>query len=640
MCGITGFITSPQSTGEPLLNQAKRMCDSIAHRGPDGDGFWVDQNAGVALAHRRLAIVDLTPAGDQPMISSCGRFAMVYNGEVYNATEVASSLSNLKLRGTSDSEVILEAISQRGIVKSISQLVGMFAIAVWDKKLQELTLIRDRLGIKPIYWSNEGDTFLFGSELRALRQHPDCPDKLNHNAIVSYLRKGYFSAPDSIFSGVNKIEPGTILTVSADRKTRLEKYWSLEGVVENGLAYPFTGTDQQATDKLDALLQDAVSMRMISDVPIGAFLSGGVDSSTVAAMMQAASDQPIRTFSIGFDVEQYNEAHHAAKVAQHLKTEHTELYVTSNDALNVVPQLNSIYDEPFADASQIPTFLVSKLTRQHVTVALSGDGGDELFLGYNRYYQSSKYLKFLNQPQSILNIQARLADTLSSTKVQKYFPKHFKVNFPSHRLQRLATVLKAGHKFALYEQSLTMNENPTRYLKRGMENKTPDWTLASELKFNDDFAYMQFIDTMDYLPNDILTKVDRASMATSLEARVPLIDHRVVEFSWTLSEQLKTRNGSGKWILRNVLQRYVPTELIERPKMGFGVPIGQWLKGPLRDWAEDLLSEESLLQTGIFEVMPVRQIWSEHITNELDWQHKLWCILNLQAWAKNTHYTL
>lgn len=640
MCGIAGFITSRTTATNDLHRDVKSMSDSIAHRGPDGEGFWFDQDAGLALAHRRLAIVDLTESGNQPMISSCGNFAMVYNGEVYNAASVASSLSNLNLKGTSDSEVILEAFSQWGIEKTVTQLIGMFAIALWDIKKQELTLVRDRLGIKPIYWSNEGDSFIFGSELKALRQHPDCPNKLNHNAIASYLRKGYFNAPQSIFQGVNKLEPGTYLTVSNNRKTTIEKFWSLEEVAKKGIANPFNGSDLEATDHLDTLLQDAVSMRMISDVPFGAFLSGGIDSSTVAALMQKASATPIKTFSIGFDVAQYNEAQHAAEVAAHLKTDHTELYVTSNDALDVIPQLPEMYDEPFADASQIPTYIVSKLTRDYVTVALSGDGGDELFVGYDRYFLTQKYRRLLNQPKFMLNLQSKLVRSLAGNSLQKKLPDRVKRIAPKHRLNRLADVLKGGQITSLYEQTLSLNENPEALLIHGTEEKIAAWSIASDMEFADNYSFMQFIDTLDYLPDDILTKVDRASMATSLEARVPLIDHRVVEFSWTLPQHMKTREGKGKWLLRNVLHRYVPQELIERPKMGFGVPIDQWLRGPLKEWGDDLLSEDALNDTGIFNVAPVRQLWLEHTSGKCDWQYKLWSILNLQAWARNTDYTL
>ncbi len=638
MCGISGFITNTSISETQLHSLVTAMSDAIAHRGPDGDGIWLNANEGVAIAHRRLAIIDLTTTGEQPMTSSCGNLVMVYNGEVYNARELSQELTNLNLRGTSDSEIILEAFSQWGITKTAKKLIGMFAISIWNRSERTLTLVRDRLGIKPIYWSNTGHTFLFGSELKALTQHPDCPKKINHNAIAGYLRKCYINAPHSIFEGVHKLLPGSILTVTAGSEPKIEQFWSLDNVISNST--PYVGSDHQALTDLEVLLQDAVSRRMISDVPLGAFLSGGIDSSLVASLMQNVSKSKIKTFSIGFDIEEYNEAQHAAKVAQHLGTEHTELYVTASDALNIIPSLTSMYDEPFADASQIPTFLVSKLTRKHVTVALSGDGGDELFTGYERYFTSYKYRNILKQPQALMNAEAIALEALTPELVRKLnnFIPGFKNLSKGNRLSRLAPILREGDLIALYRKTLSHNENPNNLLLRGTEEHGIPWQRAKNIAFNDEYAMMQYIDTLDYLPDDILTKLDRASMAVSLEARVPLIDHRVVEFAWSLPKNMRVRDGQGKWLLRQLLYKYVPRELVDRPKMGFGVPIDHWLRKPLRDWAEDLLSTESLRDTGIFNPVPVKKMWQEHLNNDYNWQYGLWDILCMQDWARKNTY--
>ena len=638
MCGIAGFLTSVPSSTEALKHQAQKMSDAISHRGPDGNGFWVDPDAGVSLAHRRLAVVDLTELGNQPMISRCEDLVMVYNGEVYNAGDIAADLHNPQLKGTSDSEVILEAFSQWGIEKTIPLLVGMFAIAVWRRSTRQLSLVRDRLGIKPLYWTNCGNNFLFGSELKALRAHNSCPTKLNHSIIGNYLRKSYVNAPNTIYEKVHQLEPGKILTTTINAEPVISHYWSLHDVATHGTSHIDERKDEAIIDDLHALLDDAVKRRMIADVPFGAFLSGGVDSSAVVALMQKNSSVPVQTFSIGFEEKEYNEAQHAAAVAKHLKTEHTELYVTAQDALDVIPDLHRFYDEPFADASQIPTYLVSKMTREHVTVALSGDGGDELFAGYERYFSANNYQRILNQPKIARLAQAMAFENIPAPlarQLHKYAPGKLKNIFNDINIKRLPRILKDGSKLSLYSSLLWHIEDPASSLQNADEEIDQLWQRARDLNFNDKYGAFQYIDAQDYLTDGILVKVDRASMANSLEARVPLLDHRIVEFSWKLPERMKVRNGQGKWALRQVLYEHVPKELIERPKMGFGVPIDKWLRGPLLDWAENLLSTESLKHTNIFQPEVIQFRWKQHKEGSVNWQYHLWDVLMLQDWAAN-----
>lgn len=638
MCGITGFITTDSASTDELHTLARRMADAISHRGPDSDGYWVDDSPAVALAHRRLSVVDLTPTGAQPMVSHCGNFIIAYNGEVYNATEIAQDLKDTMFRGTSDTEVILEACASWGVKKTVERLIGMFAFALWDRRNRTLVLVRDRLGIKPLYWSNSSGTLIFGSELKALTKHPKCPTTLNRNAIASYLRKCYINGPESIYKGVEKLQPGHILTVTHGGTPTLQQFWSLKDIATRSQTRQFSGTDEEATEQLESLLADAVAKRMIADVPLGAFLSGGVDSSMVAALMQRHSSNPIKTFSIGFNEEKYNEAIYAADVAKHLGTDHTELYVTPKEALDVIPQLHTMYDEPFADASQIPTYLVSKMTRQHVTVALSGDGGDELFAGYERYFNTHKFRHIFKQPQALLNLEARLLEQLTPTsanRLSSLLPKPIGNLIAGHKLQRIPPFLREGRLTSMYQRALSHTEDPASLLLAGSESVDLVWSEAESMNFNDNFAMMQYIDTLDYLPGDILTKVDRASMAASLEARVPLLDHRVVEFAWTLPQHLRVRHGEGKWLLKQVLYKYVPKAMIDRPKMGFSVPIGTWLRGPLKDWSEDLLSQHSLIETEIFKPDIIIQRWNEHKAGKVNWEYHLWDVLNLQAWAKS-----
>lgn len=634
MCGIAGLIDDTGKTpASDLAHLTRTMTDTLYHRGPDGGDVWVDGECGIGLGHRRLAIIDLSTAGHQPMTSEDGRFVMVYNGEVYNAEDLRPELTEkgVQFRGHSDTEVIVNGFCHWGIEETIKKLIGMFAIALWDKKERCFYLIRDRLGIKPVYWADTGTGFLFGSELKALYAHPNCPQDLDRNAIASFVRHNCIPAPHTVLTGVHKLMPGHILKRDAAGTQTIQPFWSLQQIVEN--RHIQDRPDAEIIADLEHLLKDAVKRRMIADVPLGAFLSGGIDSSLVTALMQSQSDHPIRTFSIGFEEEGYNEAKHAAEVARHLGTDHTELYVSPEQARDVIPKLADYYDEPFADSSQIPTYLVSQMTRDHVTVALSGDGGDELFGGYTRYLTAQKYANNLFAlPQPLRSGASGLIRALPPRAWQQLIKLIPASKRPSHmvdKLYKLANVLK-GNQDDYYRSLVTHWPEPDKLVKGAVEPRGLIWDDTLQQLIPDAVERMQYLDTLTYMQDDILTKVDRASMAVSLEARVPLIDHRVVEYSWSLPDHLKIQNGVGKWALREILYRYVPKELIERPKMGFGVPIDAWLRGPLKDWAQDLLFDDN----DIFHHGPIQQKWDEHQKGERNWQHHLWDILMFNAWYR------
>ena len=639
MCGIAGFIAGrAQSAAPQLSNIAGSMNRSLQHRGPDDDGVWIDAEAGVALVHRRLSIVDLSMAGHEPMISADGRYVLVYNGEVYSHEEIRPSLiaRGVSFRGHSDTEVILELIAAFGLDATLPRLIGMFALALWDRRERTLTLVRDRLGIKPVYWAKFGDLFLFGSELKALRAHPGWTPRIDRNAAASFMRLNYIPAPHTVYEGVHKLEPGTILALPWGGEPRIERFWDARKVAQAGLADPLRGSDRELTDELEALLTDAVGRRMIADVPLGAFLSGGTDSSTVVALMKAANVGPVKTFTIGFDVAGFDEAPHAAAVARHLGTDHTELMVTARQALDTIPQLPEWFDEPFADASQIPTHLVSAMTRRHVTVALSGDGGDELFAGYNRYRMARRFWRGMSLlPRGLRQKLAVVLTDISPDRWSRALSL-LPARLPGQigdKLHKAASVLALADGDAVYRRLVTHWE-PDQVMPGTSEPKGILWdhTLATE--FPSLLDRMQLLDLVTYLPDDILTKVDRASMAVALEARVPLLDHRVVEFSWRLPQAMKMRGGKSKWLLRQVLYRHVPPELIDRPKMGFGVPLGEWLRGPLREWAETLLAENRLRDGGLFDAAHVRRHLAEHLSGHRNWQYLLWSVLMFEAWRE------
>jgi asparagine synthase (glutamine-hydrolysing) len=653
MCGLSGFFKADSFQGRDELTAAvARMTAPLFHRGPDDGGHWCDAAYGIALGHRRLAILDVSTAGHQPMHSRSGRYVLVFNGEIYNHLRLRDELDGGDRRGAwrggSDTETLLAGFDAWGIRATVERAVGMFAFAVWDRQGHVLTLGRDRLGEKPLYYGwqgqGEGTAFLFGSELKALRAHPAFENDIDRNALCLQMRHGYIPAPYSIYRGIFKLPPGCLLTVAGMRREHaVAAYWSAAGQAAAGVNAPFDGSAEEAVDKLEALLSSAVGAQMIADVPLGAFLSGGVDSSTVVALMQSRSARPIKTFSIGFHEADYNEAHHAKAVAAHLGTAHTELYVTAAQARDVIPSLQDIYDEPFSDSSQLPTVLVSQLTRRHVTVSLSGDGGDELFCGYNRYqFVDALWNKINAAPLSLRRLAAR---GIIGVPVESWnraaramapgLPRAMRFQNTGDKLHKGAHVMTSASLDALYLGLISHWENPGELVRGGTE---PDTVLnrgVPALSELDGLQRMMALDLMSYLPDDILDKVDRAAMSEALETRVPFLDHRVVEFAWQLPQSYKLRDGVTKWALRQVLYRYVPRALIERPKMGFGVPIGDWLRGPLREWGESLLSEARLLSEGFFNPGPVRKCWTEHLSGQRNWQYQLWNVLMFQAWFEH-----
>ena len=640
MCGITGIYQPFNNSRDLDIPQIIHdMTATLAHRGPDSGDVWVDQSAGIGVGHRRLAVVDLSPSGQQPMVSGSERYIIVYNGEVYNAEELKEEIVNetgKQFRGTSDTEVVLEAVELWGLQKTLSRLIGMFAFAMWDRAERSLIIARDRLGIKPLYWSLHKGTFLFSSELKAFRKYPHFDTTINQLAVSLYLQQNTVPAPNTIYTHANKLRAGSYLEITPDANIKSTNYWSLDNYI-NTEKYKQSAVDEHdAQYELDSLLSDAVARRMVADVPLGAFLSGGIDSSLVTALMQSNSHRPIKTFSVGFDAGGYNEAEYAKKVAQHIGTDHTELYVTSNEAMDIIPELPGIYDEPFADASQIPTVLISKLTRQHVTVALSGDGGDELFAGYNRYIQAHTLMqKLWHLPVSFRKV---IAKALSAVPVIYWdrlisnLPVLYKMSLPGEKIHKFAQVLPTS--IESYYPNLISHQYGNGFFSNEVNNAVSShWTYSAEI-LSDLIERMQYSDILGYMQDDILTKVDRASMAYSLEVRVPIIDHRVVEFSWRLPEDYKLRNGKGKWILRQLLYKYVPKELIERPKMGFAVPLDSWLRGPLRDWAEGLLSEKTINEAGFINHDVVERRWKEHLSGKRNWQYLIWNILMLHSWHR------
>jgi asparagine synthase (glutamine-hydrolysing) len=640
MCGITGFIEHDSSRDADRLGALVRdMTDTMVRRGPDSSGTWLDSDRGVALGHRRLSIRDLSQAGHQPMVSACERYVIVYNGEVYSHEEMRSDLERAghRFRGTSDTEVILAGCAEWGVDAAAQRMIGMFAFALYDRRDRVLSLVRDRLGIKPLYWGSFPGVFLFGSELKPLRRHPGWTPVVDRDAVSAFMRHNYIPAPHSIYRGIRKLTPGTVLTVRDGVVGDERAFWSLADAASQGQRSRRPRPDADVVDELDTLLRDAVRRRLVADVPLGCLLSGGIDSSLVTAMMQHQSDRPVRTFSIGFREQGFDEAPYAKAIADHLGTDHTELYVDSSLALDVVPRLPHIYDEPFADSSQLPTFLVCELTRRHVTVVLSGDGGDELFAGYKRYELARTLYGAANTvPGWIRGSAAGIARYLSPAgwdHVGRLIPRRVRpVNFGA-RMHHIAERLSLSDPDAMYRQMLSHWHTPDALVLNAREPKGVLWD-ARVCQLVPDFAErMQYYDTLTYLPDDILTKVDRASMAVSLEARVPLLDHRVVEFAWTLPYTYKWRDGQSKWALRRVLDRYVPPSLIDRPKMGFGVPFDQWIRGPLREWAEHLLSEARLDRHQLLDPKPIRERWEAHLAGT-NWGYPLWNVLMLNAWLE------
>jgi asparagine synthase (glutamine-hydrolysing) len=637
MCGIAGLIDHAfVGATADIAARARAMADALAHRGPDGSDVWSDADVGIALSHRRLSIVDLTPTGAQPMVSSDGRWVISYNGEVYNAEAIAAGpqMAGLDRRGTSDTEVIVESVARRGLDRTLADLNGMFAIALWDRATRMLHLIRDRLGIKPLFYGGMPGGFCFASELKSFAA-AGLAFELDRESVASFLRFGYVPAPFSIYRGVAKVLPGEVVSFTPGSDMQRRTYWSLDAVADEGLRHPFDGLDVDAEEALHGLLADAVSANMISDVPLGAFLSGGIDSSAVAALMVAAKRGPVRTFSIGFPDFGYDESAHAKAVATHLGTMHEELTVTAGDALAVVPQLANIYDEPFADSSQIPTYAISRMTRAQVTVALSGDGGDELFAGYNRHaFAAGRLAGLARLPLLLRKSLATLFQTIPDgaiDRLARVLPSSLRPAQPADMLKKLAEILPLESD-AAYLRLISQCPDPA-VLTNGLREHPIKIQWKGEDAARGVLEDMQLLDMTTYLPDDILQKVDRASMAVSLEVRPPLLDHRVVEFAWSLPRHLRVRNGETKWLLRRVLDRYVPRHLVERPKAGFAIPLASWLRKPLRDWAEDLLDAQQL-GGGLLNTSAVRKMWSEHVDGGRNWAYALWTILMFEAWRR------
>jgi asparagine synthase (glutamine-hydrolysing) len=623
------------------------MTNVLAHRGPDDEGIWIDEEAGVGLGHRRLAIVDLSPAGHQPMHSPSGRFVITFNGEIYNhcglRRELLDGGHEVAWRGHSDTETLLAGFDFWGIKETLRRASGMFAFAVWDRNERALTLARDRLGEKPLYYGRQRPTgpYLFASELKALRQHPEFDPEIDREALGLLVRYLDVPAPCSIYRGISKLLPGTLLTIGEGAQDPvIETYWSGAEVAREGAAYPIGLSPGEAVDELERILERAVGRQMMSDVPLGAFLSGGVDSSTVVAMMRKVSSQPVKTFTVGFNEKSYNEAEHAKEVARHLGTDHTELYVTAEQAMDVIPRLPTIYDEPFADSSQIPTHLVSALARQHVTVSLSGDGGDELFGGYDRYLLTAGFWgKISAIPMPLRATAARILTMVSASTwtslgdaAAAMMPRWSQVARLGEKVHKGAPMLRSETLEELYEYMLTQWHDPAAVVVGFVPESAPAMRDTPELAGLSGVERMMAQDMLGYLTDDILVKVDRAAMAVSLETRVPLLDPEVVEFAWRLPLDLKIRGNTTKWILRQVLYRHVPPVLIERPKMGFGIPVGDWLRGPLRDWAEALIDERRLREEGFFHAEAVRESWNALLRGNPREQLKLWTILMFQSW--------
>lgn len=635
MCGIAGFVGETEYP-DTCLNE---MADAVRYRGPDDKGVWFD--TGIGLAHARLSIIDLSSAGHQPMHSASKNFVMVFNGEIYNHQEIREELDsilNIDWTGYSDTETLLFGIEHWGLELTLKKIKGMFAIALWDKRSRNLFLIRDRFGEKPLYYGWIGNNFVFASELKAIKKYPNFRNSIDRNSLALFLRFNSIPAPHSIYQDIQKLEPGHIIQLDeASKKIKKHCYWSIAQEYEKASITRFSGTSEELVDQLESVLSKAVSSQMESDVSLGAFLSGGVDSSTIVALMQAQSDRKINTFSIGFNDKDYDEAKHAKMISNHLGTNHSELYVTKKDALDVVPNLCHIYDEPFADSSQIPTYIVSKFAKERVSVALSGDAGDEIFGGYNRYIFADRFFsKFRKTPIFLRKFISNAILGINEDKLNRYLGIFLSKSYANigNKLHKAADVLSVKSINELHLRLVSQIQHPEKWLIDAKEDKT--LFDHNEKRFDglNDFEKMMAYDQLTYLPTDILTKVDRAAMAVSLETRIPFLDQDVIKFSASMPRNFKIRNGVSKWALREVLYRYVEKDLIERPKMGFGVPLADWLRGPLKDWAENLLDEKRLHQEGFFNVDFVRAKWKEHINGKKNYQHQLWNVLIFQAWLE------
>jgi len=655
MCGITGIFGNLRK--DELAISVQKMSSTLTHRGPDDAGTWINEESGIAFGHQRLSIVDLSSVGHQPMMSPCGRFSVIFNGEIYNHLQLRDKLNasayKQSWKGHSDTETLVSAFSQWGIEKTLEQLVGMFAIAVWDIRIKKLYLIRDRFGEKPLYYGWSNNTFLFGSELKALRSYKGFNNEIDRNVLSLYMQYMYVPSPYSIFKDVYKLDPGCILEIDDSGKVQppeqitssvfnakgisIKQWYSLSKIAKNS-QNNLIEDENEAIELLEKTLLESVQSQLISDVPLGAFLSGGIDSSVIVSLMQKVSKNPVKTFTIGFEESAFNEAIYAKDVAKHLGTDHHELYITASDAIEVIPSLPTLYDEPFADSSQIPTYLVSQLAHQSVTVSLSGDAGDELFGGYNRYLWGSRvWNKVKWIPPNLRSIVGGVIQKLPVSEWDKLghsLPNKYRVSSMGDKAHRMAHRLKTVKNLddmyhslvteGYREESLVINDGLV------LETKLDNYNIISSISESE--QRMMLWDSLTYLPDDILTKVDRAAMGVSLETRIPFLDHRVAELAWRLPLEMKIKNGEGKWPVRQVLYKYVPRELIERPKAGFAVPVGQWIRGPLREWASDLLDEKRIQREGYFNPKLVKELWEQHLSGRHDWTPRLWAILMFQVW--------
>ena len=646
MCGIAGIFNPKLNlSGEHLAHQARTMADSLSHRGPDDEGVWADSGNGIALAHRRLSIIDLSSHGRQPMESLDGRYIIVFNGEIYNFRTLRKDLEEFRwtFRGHSDTEVLLAALGQWGLKGALDRANGMFAFALWDRKDGTLHLVRDRLGEKPLYYGMWNGALLFASELKALKRFPGFSPPVDRNVLSLYLRYNYVPSPFSIYEGVFKLPPGTSLTLRDKDLVSLPEplpYWSVRESSSGKKRGPEFRDEAGWINYMEDLLRDSVRIRMVSDVPLGAFLSGGIDSSAVVALMQEESSIPVRTFTIGFREEEFNEAEAAKKVARHLRTDHTELYVSPEEAMAVIPKIPTLYDEPFSDSSQIPTFLVSQLARRHVTVCLSGDGGDEVFGGYNRYVWAERIWNAVGwMPGGMKSLTEKTLTAVSPQAWNRMFdklahilPERMRYPNPGDKIHKLSEILTARNRVEIYRRLVSQWKEPEEVVLNSREPGTVNWETGALLETESFAGLMMLLDLQTYLPDDILVKVDRATMGVGLEGRIPYLDHRIVEASRLIPEEMKFRRGTSKWILRKILSRHVPPALFDRPKSGFGAPIGDWLRGPLREWAESLLDERRLEKEGYFNPGPIRKKWEEHLSGARNWQYHLWAILMFQEW--------